>query len=53
MMWKYFSRRFIVFIVATILVALSKISDWVWLLTGIAFISMDTLEKILRGGKDA
>jgi hypothetical protein len=53
-MWKYFSRRFLVFVVATVLVALGRISDWVWLLTGIAFISMDTLEKILtKGGKDA
>jgi hypothetical protein len=44
---KYLSRRFIVFIVATVLVMLGKISDFVWLLTGIAYISLNTLEKIL------
>jgi hypothetical protein len=52
---KYFSRRFIVFIVATILVMMGKISDWIWLLTGISYISLNTLEKILikEGGKNA
>jgi hypothetical protein len=53
MMKKYFSRRFLVFVVATVLVAVGRISDWVWLLTGIAYISMDTLEKVLRGGQNA
>jgi hypothetical protein len=52
MIQKYFSRRFLVFIVATVLVALNRISDWVWLLTGIAYISMNTLEKVLKGEKD-
>jgi len=51
MMQKYLSRRFFVFVVASILVIIGKISDWVWLLTGIAYISMNTLEKVLNGGK--
>ena len=50
---KYLSRRFLVFVVASILVIIGKISDWVWLLTGIAYISMNTLEKVLKGGKNA
>ena len=51
MMQKYLSRRFLVFAVASIFVIIGKISDWVWLLTGIAYISMNTLEKVLKGGK--
>jgi len=54
MMQKYLSRRFLVFIVASILVIIGKISDWVWLLSGIAYISLNTIEKILsKGGKNA
>ncbi|MGB4463720.1 MAG: hypothetical protein WBI96_03490 [Candidatus Hydrothermia bacterium] len=53
-MKKYFSRRFLVFVVATVLVALGRISDWVWFLTGITYISLNTIEKILsKGGKNA
>jgi len=54
MVQKYFSRRFLVFVVATILVSLGKISDWVWFFTGIAYISLNTIEKVLtKGGKNA
>ena len=53
MVRKYFSRRFLVFVVATVLVALGRISDWVWLLAGITYISLNTIEKILKGGKNA
>jgi len=52
MIAKYLSRRFLVFMVATILVIVGKISDWIWLLTGIAYISLDTLEKIIGGNKN-
>ena len=54
MVRKYFSRRFLIFVVATILVIMGKISDWVWLLAGITYISLNTIEKILsKGGKRA
>lgn len=61
MIEKYLSRRFLVFVVATVLVIMGKISDWVWLLTGITYISLNTIEKVLpmikvpmiKGGKNA
>jgi len=53
MMQKYLSRRFFVFVVASILVIIGKISDWTWLLTAIAYISMNTLEKIIRRSPNA
>jgi hypothetical protein len=54
MMQKYFSRRFLVFVVATVLVIMGKISDWVWFFTGIFYISLNTAEKILtKGGGNA
>jgi hypothetical protein len=53
MIKKYLSRRFLVFIIATVLVFMEKISDWVWLLTGLGYISLNTLEKIAGGKRDA
>lgn len=50
---KYLSRRFLVFIIATVLMFMGKISDWVWLLTGLGYISFNTLEKIIGGKGDA
>lgn len=50
---KFFSRRFLVFAVATILVAAGRISDWVWFFTAIAYISLSTVEHILGGKKNA
>jgi len=50
-MWKkYLSRRFLVFMVGTILVVVGKIDGWVWFATAVAYISVNTLEKILKGG---
>jgi len=36
-----------VFLTATVLVFAGKISDWVWFLTSLTYISLNTVEKIL------
>lgn len=49
-MKKYLSRKFIVFVIATILVATNKITDWTWLVVAIIWMGLEAyLDTVRRG----
>jgi hypothetical protein len=49
---KISSRKFLGFVIATILVALGKISDQVWLTVFITYCTANVAEKFINKGGD-
>lgn len=47
-MKKYLSRKFLVFVIATLLVVFEKITDWTWLVVAIVYLGLESYLDVLR-----
>jgi len=52
MTFKYLSRKFIVFVVATLLLIFNKLDATTWLYVALAYLGVNVVAKFVKGGEE-
>jgi hypothetical protein len=52
MVFKYLSRKFIVFTVATLLLIFKRLDATTWLYVALAYLGINVVAKLVKGGEE-